>query len=407
MMSGNYKTAIQNLRQSRWRTTFTILGIIIGITSVVTVVSLGNGLKQQVAGQVNQLGKNVITVRPGKLLTQNGKTSSLNLYAFLTPSTLTGNDVNSLRQLPNVNAVVPIEFITNAASGDNGEFDDLFVAGTTSNFKNVFNQKIKYGDFFSDQDDVSDSVVIGSDVAFRVFGSLNPVGSSIHILGQDFTIRGVFDQSPSGLLSATQADFNSAVLLPTTAIKDLAGDHVNVTQILVQVNKASNIDQTVSQINRILSSNHAGTKNFTVLKQDQLLAVSNQLLDTITKFISAIAAISLIVGGIGIMNIMFVSVSERTREIGIRKAIGATNRQIRQQFVAEGLVLTITAGVIGVITSLIINQLVRLYTSYKPVISVPVMVIAVAGSIIAGVIFSLIPALKAARKDPIAALRGE
>jgi putative ABC transport system permease protein len=407
MMSGNYKTAMQNLRQSRWRTTFTMLGIIIGITSVVTVVSLGNGLKQQVTGQVNQLGKNVVTIRPGKLLTQNGKTSSLNLYAFLTPSTLTTEDVNSLSHLPNVNAVVPIEFITNAASGDKGEFDDLFVAGTTPDFEKVFNQKIRYGDFFSDNDDASDSVVVGSDVAYRVFGSLNPVGSTIHVLGQDFTIRGVFDQSPSGLLSATQADFNSAVLLPTAAVKELVDDHANVTQILVNVNKGANIDQAVTRINSVLSQNHNGVTNFTVLKQDQLLTVSNQLLDTITKFITAIAAISLIVGGIGIMNIMFVSVSERTREIGIRKAIGATNRQIRQQFVAEGLVLTITAGVIGVILSLIINQLVRLYTTYKPVISISVMIIAVIGSIIAGVIFSLIPALKAAHKDPIASLRGE
>jgi putative ABC transport system permease protein len=407
MMSGNYKTAMQNLRQSRWRTTFTMLGIIIGITSVVTVVSLGNGLKQQVAGQVNQLGKNVITVRPGKLLTQNGKTSSLNLYAFLTPSTLTTQDVSSLSHLANVRSVVPIEFVTNAASGDKGEFDDLFVAGTTSDFERAFNQKIKYGDFFDDSDDTSDSVVIGSDVAYRVFGLTNPVGSSIHILGQDFTVRGVFDQSPSGLLSATQADFNSAVLLPTAAIKSLVGSHPNVTQILVEVNNKANVDRVVSQVNGTLSKNHDGANNFTVLKQDQLLAVSNQLLDTITKFITAIAAISLVVGGIGIMNIMFVSVSERTREIGIRKAIGATNRQIRQQFVAEGLVLTITAGIIGVITSLIINQLVRLYTAYKPVISIWVMIVAVVGSIIAGVVFSLIPALKAAHKDPIAALRGE
>src|SRR5579862_3715612 len=182
MMSGNYKTAVQNLRQSKWRTTFTMLGIIIGVTSVVTVVSLGEGLKQQVAGQVNQLGKNVVTIRSGKLLTKTGSTSSLNLYAFLTPSTLTSADVSSLSQIPNVKAVAPIEFITNTATGDKGELDDLFVAGTNSSFKSVFNQKLAYGNFFSDGDNASDSAIIGSDVAYRMFGVLNPIGSTITIM---------------------------------------------------------------------------------------------------------------------------------------------------------------------------------------------------------------------------------
>src|SRR4051812_17850723 len=126
MMAGNYKSAVQNLRRSRWRTTFTMLGIIIGITSVVTIVSLGEGLKQQVVGQVNQLGKNVLTVRPGKLLTKDGQATKLNLYAFLSPSTLSPGDVASLRKLPQVKGVAPIEFITNSAKGDKGEFNDLF-----------------------------------------------------------------------------------------------------------------------------------------------------------------------------------------------------------------------------------------------------------------------------------------
>src|ERR1700710_3049029 len=131
MMMGNYKAAAQNLRRSRWRTTFTMLGIIIGITSVVTIISLGEGLKQQVVGQVNQLGKNVLTVRPGRLLSKDGKANSLNLYAFLAPSTLTPADVTSVRNLPGVKAVAPIEFITNSAKADKGEFNDLFIAGTS------------------------------------------------------------------------------------------------------------------------------------------------------------------------------------------------------------------------------------------------------------------------------------
>jgi putative ABC transport system permease protein len=407
MFSGNLKTATQNLRLSKWRTFFTMMGIIIGVTSVVTVVSLGEGLKHQIVGQINQLGSDVLTVRPGKLLTKNGNSSSLNFYAFLAPSTLTSRDVTSLQDSKIVSNVTPIEFITTSASGDNGELNNLFVAGTTPNFADTLHQQVAYGDFFTDDDGASDTAVIGSDVALRMFGVINPVGETIHIMGQDFTVHGVLAPSQGGLLSVAQADYNASVFIPAKSAEALTSGHTNILQILVRAKKSTNLDKDVGVINSLISRNHGGAGDFTVLKPDQLLGVTSQVLDTITNFVSAVAAISLLVGGIGIMNIMLVSVTERTREIGIRKAIGATNRQILRQFLTEGLVLTIGGGLIGVIVSLIINGLLRLYTDWKPVISVPVMLLAVGVSIAAGIIFSLIPALKAARKDPIAALRGE
>lgn len=407
MLNGNYKTAIQNLRQSKWRTTFTMLGIIIGITSVVTVVSLGEGLKRQIVGQIDQLGSDVLTIRPGKLLSKNGNATSLNLYAFLAPSTLTSKDITTLRGSSFVDTITPVEFISNSASSDKGRFDDLFVAGTTPNFAATLNQKVVYGDFFSDDDETSNSAVIGQDVALRMFGVLNPVGETIRVMGQDFNVHGVLAPSPGGLLSAAQADYNSAVFLPTTAAETLTSGRANILQILVRIKKGADVDQAVGSISNSLAKNHGGSGDFTVLKQNQLLGVSSQVLNTVTNFVSSIAAISLLVGGIGIMNIMLVSVSERTREIGIRKAIGATNRQILRQFLTEGLVLTIGAGIIGVITSLVISLLLRLYTDWEPRISVPIMLLAVGVSVAAGIIFSLVPALKAARKDPITALRGE
>ncbi|MBX4201867.1 ABC transporter permease [Candidatus Saccharibacteria bacterium] len=407
VFSGNYHTAVKNLRLSKWRTIFTMMGIIIGIASVVTVVSIGEGLKHQIVGQINQLGSDVITIRPGKLLTKNGTNNNLNLYAFLAPSTLSSRDVESLQHSNLVNTVTPIEFITNSASGNNTELNDLFVAGTTSNFADTLHQKVEFGEFFTDDDETSNSVVIGSDVATRMFGILNPVGETIHIMGQDFTVHGVLAPNPGGLLSVAQADYNSSILLPTKVAESLTEGHTNILQILVQLKKNSKVDQSVAKINAVVAKNHGGSGDFTVLKQDQLVGVTSQVLNTITSFVTAIAAISLLVGGIGIMNIMLVSVSERTREIGIRKAIGATNRQIRQQFLTEGLVLTIGGGIIGVLVSLMINGLLRLYTDWDPIISLPVMLIAVAVSVGAGIVFSLIPAIKASRKDPIAALRGE
>jgi len=407
MFSGNYRSATQNLRRSKWRTFFTMLGIIIGITSVVTVVSLGEGLKHQITGQINQLGNDVVTVRPGKLLSKNGGGTNLNLFALLTPSTLTTKDVGSIRQQRLVKYVTPIEFITSSASSDKGEFDDVFVAGTGSNFVNTVHQKIKYGSYFTDDSDSGNFAVIGHDVALNMFGELNPIGQSVTIMGQDFIIKGVLAPSEGGLLSLAQADYNSSIFIPATQAEQLTAGHTNILQILTQIKPGANIDQAVKDITAAVAKNHGGSGDFTVLKQDQLLGVTSQVLNTLTGFITAIAAISLVVGGIGIMNIMLVSVSERTREIGIRKAIGATNRQIRQQFLTEGLVLSVLGGIIGVIVSLAINGLVKLYTDWEPVVSVWIVLIAVGVSVSFGIIFSLIPAIKAARKDPITALRGE
>ena len=406
MWSGNLKTAVSSLRQNRWRTAFTMLGITIGIASVVTVVSLGDGLKSQITGQGSQLGNDVLTVRPGKLVNNQGGLSGLNLYAFLAPSTLTSKDVDSLSGLGSIKSAVPIEFVTNVASGDNGENDSVFVAGTHSRLFNLLHLDLAYGAPFSDEDVDQNFAVIGSTMALKLFGVLNPVGSTVHIDGQDFIIHGVLAPSSGGLLSVAQTDFNSSIFIPTGAAEALTSGHTNVLQILAQVKDSKKIDKTASQVRQAVAANHGGTVDFSVLKQKELLGVSDQVVGRITHFVTAIAAIALLVGGIGIMNIMLASVSERTREIGIRKAIGATNRQILNQFLVEGLVLSIGGGAIGIGLSFLINLILRLYTSLHPVVSVPTVILAVGVSVGAGIIFSIAPALQAASKNPIEALRG-
>jgi len=406
MWSGNFKTAISSLRQRRWRTIFTMLGIIIGIASVVTVVSLGDGLKSQITGQGSQLGSDVLTIRPGKMVNNQGGLAGLNLYAFLAPSTLTTRDVSAVSHLSTVKKALPIEFVTNVASGDNGELDNVFVAGTNSSLFSLLHLDIAYGAPFSDFDVDQNFAVVGSDIALKMFGVLNPVGSTVHINGQDFIIHGVLAPSKGGILSVAQADYNSSIFIPTGASGSLTAGHVNVLQILAQVKDPHHLNEAVKQVRTTVARNHGGTIDFSVLKQKELISTSDEVVGRVTRFVSAIAAISLLVGGIGIMNIMLVSVSERTREIGIRKAIGATNRQILSQFLVEGLVLSIGGGIIGVIVSLLINLILKLYTSLSPVISIPTMILAVGVSVGAGIIFSIAPALQAASKNPIEALRG-
>jgi putative ABC transport system permease protein len=408
LSSGSAKTAFASLRGNRWRSLLTMMGIIIGVTSVVTIVSLGEGLKQQIAGQINQLGSDVVTVRSGKLVSrgQNNNIAGVNLLAFLNTSTLTEDDVNSLSKIRSADAVVPVDFVTSSAKADGTSSDNLFVIGTNYQMADVLHRKLEFGSFF-DQDTSDNNVaVIGANVAHQLYGELNPVGRTITVSGSDFIIHGVLAQTSDGFASVAETNFNSAVFIPMQSALDLTDNKTNILQIIIKA-KPGNLEQTVRDSKKVLMQNHKQEENFTVLKQSELLKIAGSTIGIVTKFISSIAAVSLLVGGISIMDIMWVSVSERTREIGIRKAIGATNRQILNQFLVEGSLLSIFGGLIGIIVSLVINGLLRIYTSLQPAITLPIMILAVTISVGVGIIFSVAPALKAARKRPIDALRGE
>lgn len=408
MFSGNFKAAINSLRSSKWRSLLTMMGVIIGITLVVTIVSLGEGLKRQVVGQVNRLGSNVLTVRSGKVVERDkdGKVQGVNVLSFLDSSTLTKKDVEALKSLSSVTAVTPMAFVTSTAASESAELNNVYVLATSPDLPELFNQKVAYGSFFIGGEESQRFAVIGSSVAHRLYGSLNPVGHSINISGQNYIIRGVLEQSTGGLLSIGQTDFNSAVFVPFDHAEKLTSGNVNILQILLK-SKAPNTDAARADVRKTILANHQNREDFSVLKQEELLEVVNGLVNKLTGFVSAIAAISLLIGGIGIMSIMLASVSERTREIGIRKAIGATNRQVLNQFLVEGLVLSVVGGAIGIIMSLLIFVMLRLYTNLNPVITVPIMILAAVTAILVGIIFSIAPALKAARKDPIQALRGD
>jgi len=405
--SGNFKASISSLRRNRWRSFFTMLGIVIGIASVVTIVSLGQGLKNQITGQIRNLGSNVVTVRPGKLVNRSsgGKISGVNLSAFFSASTLTDADIVSLSNLKDIQTVVPVDFVTSSAHGDAGQSDNLAVIGTSPDLANVLNLKLAYGSFFGASDDPS-AAVLGPATAQKLFKSPNPFAHTLTIDGSDFLVHGVTEPTAGSLLAFGQGDFNSAIFIRYDAAKQLTKNATNLLEILVQAKPGANLDSAVNEIQQTLYKNHK-TEDFTVLKQPELLDVSNHVVDSVAGFITGIAAVSLLVGGIGIMDIMLVAVSERTREIGIRKAIGATNRQILNQFLTEGLVLSLVGGIIGIALAFLINIGLRLYTGLHPEIGWLVVVLAVVVALAVGIVFSGAPALKAARKQPIDALRGE
>lgn len=405
MWNGNFKAAISSLRTNKWRSSLTMLGIVLGVCSVTTILSLGEGLKQQVTGEINSQGNNVLTVRSGKLVTSSSSADQLNLLAFFSASTLTTKDYESISALPSVESAAPINFVTNAASGERGEFSNLYVVGTSPALPKISPQKIEYGNFFSPEDIGDKVAVIGADVAEQLYGRLNPLGATVTIGGEEFTVRGVLSPSKGGLLSLAEIDYNSAIFIPMPAALTLTGGQTNILQILAY-SKQSNTTKAVNEITKTLTKLH-GTQNFSVLEQHQLQELAGSIIDTVTRFISGIAAIALLVGGIGIMDIMLVSVSERIREIGIRKALGATNRQILTQFLTEGITLTIGGGAVGVGLAYLIYTGLRVYTHIQPVITLHVILLSLGVCLVVGIIFSTAPALKAARKNPIDALRGE
>lgn len=407
MLSGNFKTAVINLRMARWRSIFTMLGIIIGISSVLTIISLGEGLKHQIVGRADRFGADVITVRPGKLTSAGQTKQKLNLLSFLSTSTLTSQDVSSLQKTPSVGSVVPLDFVTASAKGGGNTNDNVSVLGTSPDMAGILNNGVEYGRFFDTDAPDQNYAVIGPQVARHLFGELNAVGQTITIMGQDFIVEGVLQESFGGLLAVSQTDFNSAVMIPFSAATTMTHGRTNILQIFVTPKNPIKTDAAIADIRGVILKNHQGQEDFSVIKQQELINLASGVVDTATGLISGIAGISLLVGGIGIMAIMLVSVSERTREIGIRKAVGATNRQILHQFLVEGLVLTLGGGLIGLVVALALNVLLRIYTSWQPIISLPLVLLTVGLLIAIGIVFSAAPALKAARKDPINALRSE
>jgi putative ABC transport system permease protein len=406
MLASNLKMANQALRSAKWRSFLTMLGVIIGVLSVITTVSIGEGIKQQIVGQINHLGSDLITVRAGKAVNRDkkGNITGVNLLNALGGQTLSEADLEVVQKSEGVRVAVPLGIITGVAQTDEREFQNGFIIATTEGMPDILNQKVEFGEFFEASDPPKDSAIIGKRVAEELFLDNVPIGKNLRIRGQNFVVKGVFEEFPNSPLSPNM-DYNRAIFIPYEMGKQLAGGSPQIAQVLAKPTDADRTAEVAGTIRSNLLKAHAGQEDFTVLRQAESLAVANDLLSMITNMIAGIAAISLLVGGIGIMNIMLVSVTERTHEIGIRKAIGATNQQILGQFMIEALVLSLIGGIIGVLLSILANYFIRIFTSLQPVVTLPVIMLSVGVSVLVGVIFGVTPAMRAARKDPIHALR--
>ncbi len=410
MFGGNVKMALAALRASKGRSLLTMFGVIIGIVSVVTTVSLGQGVKQQVVGQINRLGNNLITVRPGKLVTrdQAGNITKIDTARGLgiTNGSLPLSDFGLIQKTQGVQFAVPITIVGSGIRVNDQEYDNKTIIGTNQDLPVIIKQKIAYGVFFTADEANQQVVVIGQNLATELFGENAPIGMTMMIHGQEFIVRGVFDRFTTSPLPLGP-DFNNGIFVPYQTAEAVTKGNSQLTQVLVRPTNTDATASTIASLNSRLFNAHGQQSDFTILKPDENLAVTGDILNLFTAFVAGIGAISLLVGGIGIVNIMLVAVTERTREIGIRKAVGATNRQILGQFLIEATMLSLVGGIIGIGLSFIIELLIHLFSNMQPVINWQIVLLATGVSLAVGIIFGITPAIKAARKDPIDALRYE
>ncbi|HEX7973358.1 MAG TPA: ABC transporter permease [Anaerolineales bacterium] len=408
----NLLEAFESLSANKLRSMLTVLGIVIGVAAVIAMLSIGRGAQASITSQIESTGSNLIYITPGAV--NSGGVRSASGSA----GTLTQEDANALANLPSVVAVAP-EIDNRVQVAYQGQNENTRLVGVTASYLDVRNLSLAEGDNFSEGQQVARSLVtiIGSTVANNLFGTTSGVvGQTLKINGQPYKVIGVLN-SKGGTGFGNQDD---QVLVPlTTAQTRLTGPRqfrggTVINTINVQVDSPNNVNAVVSSVTDEMRLRHRtspGADDFSVTSQQDALSAVTQVTDVLTIFLGGIAGISLAVGGIGIMNIMLTTVTERTREIGLRKAIGARRSDILLQFLVESMVLSLLGGLIGVALGWGIAHLIGRVqlggSAITPVVGMDSVLLATLFSMAVGLFFGIYPATRAARLQPVEALRYE
>jgi putative ABC transport system permease protein len=409
------RVALGGLAANKLRSILTMLGIIIGVGAVIALLSIGQGAGAAITSQIQDIGSNLIIVIPGSVEEGGGGPAR----ALGTAPSLTLEDAYALadpRNVPHAAGVAPILQRRGQViyAGNNVNTD---IIGVTPSYQQVRNWDLARGRFITqtDMDTLARVAVLGKLPADKLFDGADPIGEVIRIQQVPFRVVGVLtERGGGGFFGFTEDD---RIMVPVTTAQSRllgarsvrGGEHL-VTVINVSATSEADIDRAIEEITLTLRRRHNiefGDDDFTLFTQQDLLGAFTQITTILTLFLAAIAAISLLVGGIGIMNIMLVSVTERTREIGIRKAVGAKRRDILVQFLIEAIVLSVIGGVIGILLGAGIAQIVNSFDVITTVVSLQAIALAVGFSIAVGVFFGIYPAWRAAQLNPIEALRYE
>jgi len=403
-----FRIGAEAIRSHRLRSILTMLGIVIGIASVILTVGLGQGAQDKVKSEINALGSNLLIVSPGSSTSSSGVRGG-----FGSASTLTVQDADAIADkadAPDVAAVAP-QTSTEAELVAGSSNWTTSVEGTTTSWPAVHQRTLTSGRFFTaaEQADAARVMVLGADTASELFGGpVDPVGQTVTVGGVTFTVIGVLNSTGSSSSGTSQDD---EAIVPISTAKQLTGStDASVSTIYVEAASDSTMSAAYQEVDDLLLNLHgvsAADADFTITTQDSLVATATSTSKTLTVLLAGIAAISLLVGGIGVMNIMLVSVTERIREIGLRKALGAAPGLIRRQFLVEASLLGLCGGVIGVLIGLVGWRALPHLIGQPVSISATATLGALVVSLALGIGFGVYPASRAARLTPIDALRSE
>ncbi|WP_295258002.1 ABC transporter permease [Veillonella sp.] len=403
MYKESFLMAWASLIANKMRSILTMLGIIIGVAAVIALVSIGNGVKQDIQNSISSLGSNLLMVMPGAPRTPGVRPSAGSMKS------LKVSDYEAISKLDGVKAASPMTNGSYVVIYQNKNWTTS-VSGVSYNYLDVNNWSMKSGRFLSEKNVQNRErvAVVGKTVVKNLFGDEDPVGAEIRVKNIPFRIIGVLNSKGSGAMGNDQDDM---VIIPyTTAMERVEG--VDYLRMIYVVGKDENgIDRLQSDIENLLRVRHGikdtNLDDFNIQNMNSIMETMEETTGTLTLFLGAVAAISLVVGGIGIMNIMLVSVTERTREIGVRKALGATYSVIVTQFLIEAVVISLMGGIIGIMLGIGSSKLIGLASGMSTVISLPTIVMSFAFSMAIGLIFGIYPARKAAKLNPIDALHYE
>ena len=403
MYKESFLMAWASLIANKMRSILTMLGIIIGVAAVIALVSIGNGVKQDIQNSISSLGSNLLMVMPGAPRTPGVRPSAGSMKS------LKVSDYEAISKLDGVKAASPMTNGSYVVIYQNKNWTTS-VSGVSYNYLDVNNWSMKSGRFLSEKNVQNRErvAVVGKTVVKNLFGDEDPVGAEIRVKNIPFRIIGVLNSKGSGAMGNDQDDM---VIIPyTTAMERVEG--VDYLRMIYVTGKDENgIDRLQSDIENLLRVRHGikdtNLDDFNIQNMNSIMETMEETTGTLTLFLGAVAAISLVVGGIGIMNIMLVSVTERTREIGVRKALGATYSVIVTQFLIEAVVISLMGGIIGIVLGIGSSKLIGMASGMSTVISIPTIVMSFAFSMAIGLIFGIYPARKAAKLNPIDALHYE
>ncbi|MEO7905309.1 MAG: ABC transporter permease [Candidatus Saccharimonadales bacterium] len=399
-------TAIHSLASTRLRTLLTTVGIAIGIASVTTILSLSGGVTSLIAGQVDDLDGNIAVVRPGTPNTDVAPLVNPTIQQTFTTSSLTEDDIASIRSTKGVKAVAPLMIVNGAirsGSGSDTQTATGTILATTPELESIANLPIREGQFI-DSVTNGDTAVIGSQLSVDLFGTDQSIGKTFVVRGQRFTVIGIL-KPLNQPVNYNSVDFDRTVIISLESGKALHQNVAQINQIDIQATTADILPQVLMTVHQKLLKNHQNEMDFSIMSGAEIAQPSSTFFEALTTVMAVIAAISLVVGGVGVMNIMLVGVAERTREIGLRKSVGASNSNIIWQFMIEAMIMSLLGGAIGYVAGYGLAFLVSTSLPFTPAFSWQILGIALALSAIVGCLFGLYPAVRAARKDPIESLR--